>query len=174
MNRTNPTMVGRKWLQEESTGVTKFGQTKIGQHPMFERRVVGRFGFHFWIWCVCHGGVGNGGAPHVGHNFALLIPSPATVLFLSSLSWCLLVEFRWCLKRRSLETCRFEGPGGAVCCLVRQRERSQLRYWNDEVTQEQEGVSLLCTRCSVTRVFFFGRVLCDSHPHLAKKKVPDF
>ena len=29
--------------------------------------------------------------------------------------------------------------GGAVCCLVRQRKRSQLRCWKVEVTQEQEG-----------------------------------
>ena len=30
--------------------------------------------------------------------------------------------------------------GGAVCCLVRQRKRSQLRCWNVEVTQERGRV----------------------------------
>ena len=35
---------------------------------------------------------------------------------------------------------------GAVCCFVRQRKRSQVRCWNDEVTWEQEGVFFFCAR----------------------------
>ena len=40
-------------------------------------------------------------------KFRSFFPSPATVSFLFSLFGCLLVEFWWCLKRRSPSMCTF-------------------------------------------------------------------
>ena len=54
-------------------------------------------------------------------NFALFLPFPATVSLFLCLSGCLLVEFRWCLRRRSPQMCTFgvlglscEAPGSPV------------------------------------------------------------
>ena len=54
---------------------------------------------------------GGGSEGWGGPKFRAFFPSPATLLFLSSLSGCLLVDFWWCLKQWVPEMCTF---GGAV------------------------------------------------------------
>ena len=59
-------------------------------------------------------GVGGpkGGGPKISRM--IFFPSPATIFFLSSLSWGLLVEFWWYLKRRGPEMSTF-GVLGLSC-----------------------------------------------------------
>ena len=71
--------------------------TKHGKTTHDTRRIRKKWGVRPW-WGP-GGWAPNGGAPKSGEpKISRFFPSPATIFFLSSLSWGPFVEFWWCLK----------------------------------------------------------------------------
>ena len=103
---------------------------------------------HFWpiqfgIWCARKGGGPKGGGPGrwEAQNFALFFPFPPHNSFFSSLSGGLLLEFWWCLKRRSPEINVHVGALCLSCEAIRDVEVS----YEDVCPNQQHTTTLTFT-----------------------------